>query len=82
MEKSEVTTKKTIEFLKKKLKTCDASEEPFYSDAIETLEYVDNAVNEYLKNTADIREWQKTHVYFSNNNKRTLIDRQGTIKNR
>ena len=82
MEKSEVTTKKTIEFLKKKMKTCEASEEPFYTDAIETLEYVDNAVNEYLKNTADIREWQKIHLNFYDNNKKVLIDRQGTIKNR
>lgn len=82
MEKSEVTIKKTIEFLKKKMKTCEASEEPFYTDAIETLEYVDNAVNEYLKNTADIREWQKIHLNFYDNNKKVLIDRQGTIKNR
>ena len=82
MEKSEVTTKKTIEFLKKKMKTCEASEEPFYTDAIETLEYVDNAVNEYLKNTTDIREWQKIHLNFYDNNKKVLIDRQGTIKNR
>ena len=82
MEKSEVTTKKTVEFLKKKMKTCEASEEPFYTDAIETLEYVDNAVNEYLKNTADIREWQKIHLNFYDNNKKVLIDRQGTIKNR
>ena len=82
MKKSKVTTKNTIEFLKKKMQECDASEEPFYADAIETLETVDNAIDTYLKNTAEIREWQQSHAYLYDDNKKVLITNNKTLTNK